>query len=74
MLVDTCLANPELDLLSEHDDRVEVAVVSTRTFGGSGADDCLDVVHVVLQEPLGDRPVLDVTSGNEVAVRDRSDG
>lgn len=70
LFVDTCGAEPELELLREDSQRVEVAVVSTHTFGGSGGSDCLDVVSIRLQEPLADRPLIDNTSGNEVMVRD----
>lgn len=68
LMVDTCGENPELDLLREQAEVVEVAVVSTRTFGGSGSGDCLDPVDVQLQAPLGDRRLVDATTGDEVDV------
>lgn len=67
LLVGTCGGEPELDLLREQDELVEVAVVSTRKIGGSG-NDCLDPVEVRLQAPLGDRRLVDATTGDDVAV------
>jgi len=68
LVVNTCGGNPELDLLREQTEVVEVAVVSTRTFGGPGGGDCQDLVEVQLQAPLGDRRLVDATTGDEVAV------
>lgn len=68
LVVNTCGAEPELDLLDEQEESVEVAVVSTRTIGGPGSGDCLDAVEVRLQAPLGDRSLIDVTSGDELTL------
>ena len=68
LVVATCGGEPALDLLREQDDTVEVAVVSTRTFGGSGGNDCLDPVEVPLQAPLGDRILVDATTGDVLVV------
>ncbi|GAB2466869.1 hypothetical protein [Xylanimonas ulmi] len=68
LVVDTCGAEPEVDLLDEQEEAVQVAVISTRTIGGPGSGDCLDVVEVRLQAPLGDRPLIDVTSGDQITV------
>ena len=67
LVVDTCGGDPAVDLLRERDEVVEVAVVSTVRFGGSGGD-CQDGVDVRLQAPLGDRRLVDATSGEDVAV------
>lgn len=71
LVVDTCGGDPEIDLLEERDDVVNVAVISTRRFGGPGGMDCLDDVKVRLQDPLDDRPLVDVTTGDEVPVEGR---
>lgn len=68
LVVNTCGGHPELDLLREQTQVVVVAVVSTRTFGGPGGMDCQDLVEVQLQEPLGDRRLVDATTGDEIAV------
>ena len=68
LLVDTCGGEPELDLLREENDVVELAVVSTRTFGGSGGGDCQDPVEVRLQAPLGERSLVDATTGDDLTV------
>lgn len=68
LVVDTCGREPELDLLREQDEVVEVAVVSTRTFGGSGGGDCQDSVEVRLQAPLGERSLVDATTGGALTV------
>ncbi|WP_108719374.1 MULTISPECIES: hypothetical protein [Miniimonas] len=68
LAVGSCGDEPEVDLLDEQEDAVEVAVVSTRTIGGPGSGDCMDMVEVRLQAPLGERTLLDVTSGDEITV------
>lgn len=60
-----------MDELREDEDRIVVSVVSTRTYGGSAADDCLDSVEVPLGAPLGDRAVVDATTRKEILVEDR---
>lgn len=65
LLVGTCGGEPELDLLKELDESVQVAVVSTRTVGGSGGD-CLDTVDVRLVQPLGDRALIDAATGGAI--------
>lgn len=69
--VGTCGANPEIDTLKESDEAVEISIVSTHTFGGPGNADCMDIIQVELAAPLGDRPVIDRSSGKEVTVGNR---
>lgn len=38
---------------------------------GAGGDGCLDSVTVPLDEPIGDRTVTDVVTGDVVALEDR---
>lgn len=68
LVVNTCGGEPALDLLREQNETVEVAVVSTRTFGGSGGEDCQDTIEVKLQAPLGDRNLVDGATGDDLAV------
>jgi hypothetical protein len=63
--VPTCNGEPEVTMLEETEDEVRVEVVSQRQRGG---DDCLDGVQVELDRPLGDRALIDVTSGRTVRV------
>ncbi|MDX1659120.1 MAG: hypothetical protein R3343_09900 [Nitriliruptorales bacterium] len=61
--VPTCNGEPEVTKLEETNDEVRVEVVSQRQRGG---DDCLDGVQVELDRPLGDRALIDVTSGRAI--------
>lgn len=67
LIVGTCGGEPELDVLREQDAAVEVTVVSTRRFGGAG-EDCRDPLEVTLEAPLGDRHLVDATTGENVNV------
>lgn len=69
LIVNSCQANPELSLLRESGQEVEVEVIATKTFRlRGGGNDCQDLVEVQLQEPLGDRIVVDLHSGKAVSV------
>lgn len=70
LTVDTCGGDPEVSQIRESDEIVEVRVVSLRTWGGSG-NDCLDMVEVRFGAPLGERILIDVTSGREIEVQGR---
>lgn len=67
LVVASCSGDPEVSLLRETDQHVQVEVVASSTPFRSG-DDCQDVVEVPLQEPLGDRVVVDMHSGKSVTV------
>ena len=69
--VETCNDGPEIGEFEESDEAVKVSVISTQTLGGPGSGDCLDIVRLELAEPLGDRPVIDLTSGEELTVGGR---
>ncbi|MPV51284.1 hypothetical protein GCG21_14965 [Pseudactinotalea sp. HY160] len=71
LVVDTCNEGPEVDLLEEDDEAVRVAVVSTRTFGGSGSGDCQDLLEVHLNASLDERLVVDAISGDLLTVESR---
>jgi hypothetical protein len=61
----SCHGKPEVTVLSEDDQRVGVAVTATRTDPG---DACMDQIEVVLESPLADRELVDLTSGGTVEV------
>ena len=66
--VNTCNKNPEVSRLVETDVDVQVEVVADATpflYGG----DCGDGIGVQLQEPLGDRYVVDMGTGEIMSVR-----
>ncbi len=67
LVVDSCNGDPEVSLLRETDVDVQVKVVASST-PLRGGRDCLDVVEVQLQEPLGDRVVVDKHTGQSVSV------
>ena len=59
--------DPELDGLVEADDEVRVRIVTTMVVSGD-APACLDEVRFTLQDPLGDRDVIDAESGESLRV------
>ena len=65
--VDSCQGNPEVSQFRETDREVQVKVVASST-PFRGGRDCLDSVKVQLQDPLGDRLVVDRHSGQSVSV------
>lgn len=67
--VASCNADPEVVLFRETDDDVLIKVVSSKWPFRGGADDCQDGVIVQLQQPLGDRVVVDKHTGQPVNVR-----
>lgn len=66
--VGSCKAEPEVSILEQDSDAVRVKVVSTVPAHPDGSADCLDLLEVVLEDPLGDRVLVDLTSGKEVHV------
>lgn len=67
LFVDSCNGDPKLSLLQETDRDVQVKVVASST-PFRGRQDCADGVEVQLQDPLGDRLVVDRHSGQSVSV------
>ncbi len=66
--VGSCLGSPEVTLLRETDHDVQIKVVAfTRPF--HGGLECAEGVAVRLQEPLGDRIVVDGHTGQRVKIR-----
>ena len=66
--VGSCNGNPEVSLLRETDVDVQVKVIAFST-PFHGGEDCRDGVKVDLREPLGDRVVIDMHTGQVVSVR-----
>src|SRR4051812_918435 len=59
--IDTCNGDPETEVV-ETADNVTVTVVST---GRNPGDACQDPVTVTLAAPLGERPLIDGSTGDE---------
>jgi hypothetical protein len=70
--VPSCHGAPELTQLLEDPDTVRLEVVTTQVVRGD-SDDCLDGLAVVLEEPLGERDVVDLVSGATLAVHDQTE-
>lgn len=64
----SCLGQPRLTGLAQDDEDVTVEVIPT--VAGEGPA-CADVLRVELDEPLGDRQVVDATSGEALRIRVR---
>ncbi len=62
--IDACNGSNEAKT-TERSDQVRVKV---RTDDAPGGDDCSDVVTIQLKEPLGDRPLIDDSTGRAVEV------
>jgi hypothetical protein len=73
--VPSCNGEPAVDAFEETDTQVNIQIVTTVVTSGD-SDDCLDSVIVTLNEPLGDRDVIDLMSGETLTVtlKDRSSG
>ena len=68
LAVGTCNKNPEVTLLRETGADVQVRVVADSHPFLQGGADCQDPLEVQLQEPLGDRIVVDKHTGRLVRV------
>lgn len=64
----SCHGSPKVVRVEEDDESVRVEVVTTIVVAGV-VPACADLVTVRLEEPLGDRQLIDITSGTEVEVR-----
>ena len=62
---DTCQAEYEATVREELD---EVGVAVRRTKDGHPTRECADVLRVPLTNPLGDRRLLDDSTGNDITV------
>jgi hypothetical protein len=67
LVVSSCQGDPEVTFLRETDHKVEVRVVASfRPL--QGGPECFDLLDVELQQPLGDRLVVDLHTGETVPV------
>lgn len=73
MNVWSCNGEPEVTALEETDGEVRLEVTSTVAAPGWASQDCLDGIEVTLAAPLGDRTLIDITTGDAVDVT-RSQG
>jgi hypothetical protein len=64
--LDSCNAEPVVEIVEQTAERVVLAAVAERNAGG----DCADVVSVTLDDPLGDRRLIDGSTGDDVIVDD----
>jgi hypothetical protein len=64
----SCLGQPRLTGLAHDDEAMTVEVITTVVDEGPA---CADVLRVAVDEPLGDRQVVDATSGEALRVRVR---
>jgi hypothetical protein len=65
--VASCNGDPAASVLEQNDQQVRVEVVASTT-PYRGGQDCLDVVEIALQEPLGERALVDAHTDDEVSV------
>ena len=63
LLVGSCNRDPEVSLIRETYTEVEVKVVADTNAFMISRDDCLDIVEIKLQEPIGDRKFVNKHSG-----------
>jgi hypothetical protein len=63
--VPSCLGDPELARFEQGEEAITVRVVTTTVDEGPA---CADLVSVVLDEPLGGRPVVDDVSGEPLRI------
>ncbi len=64
--VPSCGGDPVLARLLQQQDAIRVEVITTVQI--DVGDACLDAISVVLDAPLGDRAVIDLTSGRVIDV------
>ena len=69
LIVASCNKDPEVSLLRETDVDVQVKVIADSHPFLLGGGDCVDIVEVQLQGPLGDRILVDHHTEQLVAVR-----
>ncbi len=65
--VASCNADHAVTIEEESVDEVEVTVTAT----GDDGNDCMDVVTIVLQKELGDRTLVDGSTGDVIGIVSR---
>lgn len=69
-----CTGGPVVTLVEEGEHQVGVLVEADRVVNGAPEPDCATLLVVDLTEPLGDRSVVDLHSGADLDVTNRSVG
>lgn len=64
----SCNGDPQVTALEETSDAVRVEVTATVPAPGWGGEDCLDAFTIVLEAPLGERTLVDLSTGHVVEV------
>ncbi len=68
LIVASCNKDPEMSLLRETDVDIQVKVIADSHPFLLGGGDCVDIVEAQLQQPLGDRVLVDDHTGQLVIV------
>lgn len=68
LYVGSCNGEPEVTALEETDTEIRVEVTSTTPAPGWPGNDCLDGLELTLDAPLGDRALIDLSTGEAVQV------
>ena len=68
--LERCGADPRVSQVIEGEETVQVEVVATTA--SSDTNECLDSARLELSGPLGDRTIVDVTSGRTIPVAQRA--
>ena len=68
LTVGSCNGDPEVTVLEQTETEVRVEVTSTTPAPGWPGADCLDGLELTLDAPLGDRTLVDLTTGDTVTV------
>lgn len=69
LTVGSCNGEPEVTVLEQTDDEVRVEITSSTPAPGWPGEDCLDGLELTLDAPLGDRTLVDLSTGDTVGVR-----
>lgn len=72
--VSSCGGDPEVTVLEETDSEVRLEITSTNAAPGWMSAACLDGLEVGLAAPLGDRTLIDISTGRPVDVAIWGDG
>lgn len=68
LYVGSCNGEPEVTVLEQTDTEVRVEITSTTPAPGWPGADCLDGLELTLDAPLGDRALVDLSTGDAVTV------
>ena len=69
LIIGSCNGDPEVTALEQTGTEVRIEVTSNTPAPGWPGEDCLDGLELTLDAPLGDRTLVDLSTGNTVQVR-----